>query len=101
MSTTEQGVARCYIPTPLGSKREYSEPWTRDAKIFPQYHFFTLVNILSGHYLLMRSSDRRLADMYNLFTDKGEGPTRYMPPSLRHELPIRSSLETIGALRHR
>ena len=40
-----------------------------------------LVDILLGHYILIRGSDRRSAKILDLFTFKfkGEGPTRYMP----------------------
>ena len=57
------------------------ELWTRGAVSSPECYFRTLVDILLGHYMLTRGSDRRSAEISDLFTFefKGEGPTRCMP----------------------
>ena len=56
------------------------ELWARGDSS-PEYHLYMLVDILLGHYILIRGSDRRSAKILDLFTFKfkGEGPTRYMP----------------------
>ena len=47
----------------------------------PECYLRTLVDILLGHYMLTRGSDRRSTEISDLFTFefKGEGPTRCMP----------------------
>jgi len=47
----------------------------------PECHFRTLVDFLLSHYMLARGSDRRAAEISDLFTFEfpHEGPTRCMP----------------------
>jgi len=72
----------------------------------PECHFRTLVDLLLGHYMLARGSDRRAAEISDLFTFEfsGEGPTRCMPLILTTRAGKQNQhgcLETAGALRNR
>jgi hypothetical protein len=83
-----------------------SELWTQGAKVSPECHFRTLVDILLGHYMLARGGDRRSAEISDLFTFefKGEGPTRCMPLIFTTRASKQNQhgrLETTGALRHK
>jgi len=69
-------------------------------------HFRTLVDLLLGHYLLVRGADRRTAEISDLFTFEfdGEGPTRCMPVIMTTRQGKKNQhgrLETGGALRNR
>jgi hypothetical protein len=74
--------------------------------ISPECHFRTLVDFLLSHYMLTRGSDRRAAEISDLFTFEfpEEGPTRCMPlifTSRAGKENQHGRLETAGALRHR
>jgi hypothetical protein len=87
-------------------KSVYYELWAKGAASSPKCHFWTLVDILLGHYILMCSSDQRAAEISDLFTFefKGEGPTRCIPlifTTCARKQNQHSRLETIRALRNR
>ena len=72
----------------------------------PECHFRTLVDLLLGHYMLVRGSDRRFVEISDLFTFEfpGEGPTRCMPlimTTRQSKTNQHGRLETGGALRNR
>jgi hypothetical protein len=72
----------------------------------PECHLRTLVDLLLGHYMLTRGSDRRAAEISDLFTFEfpGEGPTRCMPliwTTRAGKQNQHGRIETAGALRSR
>jgi hypothetical protein len=72
----------------------------------PECHLRTLVDLLLGHYMLTRGSDRRAAEISDLFTFEfpGEGPTRCMPliwTTRAGKQNQHGRMETAGALRSR
>jgi len=81
------------------------ELWVH-ADISPECHFRTLVDLLIGHFILARGSDRRGAELSDFFTFEfpGEDPTRCMPLIFTTRAGKENQhgrLETAGALRNR
>ncbi|OCK76547.1 hypothetical protein K432DRAFT_408085 [Lepidopterella palustris CBS 459.81] len=58
----------------------YHKLWARGG-ILLECHFYTLIDLLLGHYIHTRGGNWRSAEILDLFTFKfnGEGPTRCMP----------------------
>lgn len=88
------------------SEREFEqvchELWAHSATA-PECHLRTLVDLLLGHYILTRGTDRQAAEISDLFTFEfeEEGPTRCMPLifTTRAGKQIQHGrLETAGAL---
>lgn len=81
------------------------ELWTHSTTS-TELHLRTLVDFLTGHYLLMRGSKRCGIEISDLFTFEfvGEGPTRCMPAIIttrRSKKNQHGRLETMGAMRNR
>ncbi|KAF2474707.1 uncharacterized protein BDR25DRAFT_214686, partial [Lindgomyces ingoldianus] len=67
-------------------KQLCSKLWTHSADASlslatVECHFYTLVNLMLGHYMLTRRGNCCSAEILDLFTFKfkGEGPTGFMP----------------------
>jgi len=61
-------------------KSMYRELWAH-SNVSPECYFRTLVDLLIGYYMLARGGDRRVAEIFDLFTFKfpNKGPIRCMP----------------------
>ena len=59
----------------------YHKLQARGAASSIECYFYTLINILLGHYILTYSGNKYSTKILNLFTFKfkGKGPTRYIP----------------------
>ena len=78
----------------------------RGVALFIKYHFHMLINILSGHYMLICGSDRCFIKILDIFTFKfkGEGPIYYIPLIFTTRIGKQnqhSRFKIIGALRNR
>ncbi|KAJ6780567.1 hypothetical protein PWT90_10658 [Aphanocladium album] len=86
-------------------ERVCAELWAHSVAS-PECHFRTLIDLLLGHYMLTRGSDRRATEISDIFTFefKNEGSTRCMPLILTTRGSKQNQhgrLKTAGALRNR